>query len=161
MTILDFKDRPVESFDLESFGGRLGLAMKLASATLQGVGDAVGISRGAVSGLTKMTAPRTSSRKVPEIAVHLGVATEWLAYGAGEPPKDANLAPVQRVPLPAIAPPARAQAQRPTLTGLQSATIEKLETLMAAGHFSDMDCVDLLTSLKPRLELVDNAAAAS
>lgn len=159
---LNFANRPLTSFDLNTFGGRLGYAIRFAKVTLQRVADEVGVNRASISGLCMLDKPRTSSRKVPELAAFLGVPADWLAYGTGEAPTGPVTFEESESGTLALRGPQsqRAGVHNPALTGLQAATLEKLEALMVAGAFGDMDCVEFLTTLKPKLSAIEAADKA-
>jgi transcriptional regulator with XRE-family HTH domain len=149
---LHFKNRTPGSFDLNTFGGRIGYALLLANRTQADVAGAIGITTSSVSGLCRMNKPRTSSRNIPEIASFLGVPNDWLAYGIGEAPTRETIG---RPPRPSATPQAgksgTASERNSRLSDMQAATLGKLELLMVSGAFNDMDCLELLTGLKPKL----------
>lgn len=134
--------------DLKTFGGRLTHALLLSNTRNIELARAIGISPQAVAKLCRISAPRTSSRRIPEIAAHLQVSLEWLAYGLGPGPTEEGLTTSEAV---TQSDGVQATTARFRLTALQAATLDKLEALMAGGTFDDLDCLELLTDLKPKL----------
>jgi hypothetical protein len=89
-------------------------------------------------------------------------ALDWLAYGTGEAPTGpVSLEKNESGALALRGPNAHcAVARKPVLTGLQSATLEKLEAQVVAGGFGEMDCLEFLTTLKPKLSAIEAADRA-
>jgi transcriptional regulator with XRE-family HTH domain len=126
--------------DLRTFGERLTCAVTLAGVTQRELARAICVTPQAIAKLCRISSPRTSSLRLPEIAAFLRVPVDWLAYGHSTPLVVAEQASgVTEV------------SGRFRLTDLQSATLGKLAALMANGALDDLDCLELLTGLKPKL----------
>lgn len=107
--------RDIDSFDLETFGGRLSYAISISGKSQPDLARVLDVARSSISNLCKMQKSRTASRNVPEIARFLGVANDWLSYGMGEVPTKETLGRSEEM------------------------------------SFDDMDALELLTNLKPKL----------
>jgi transcriptional regulator with XRE-family HTH domain len=142
----------LDSFDLETFGGRISYALSISDKSQSDVARFLDVARSSISGLCRMQKPRTASRNVPEIAKFLGVSNDWLAYGMGEVPKPETIGRFEEEPSAPANPVRRLVEKRNSkLTDLQAAALGKLELLMVSGVFDDMDALELLTTLKPKL----------
>lgn len=126
--------------NLRTFGERLTCAVTLARVTQRELAQAIGVTPQAIAKLCRISSPRTSSLRLPEIAAFLQVPVDWLAYGHSMP----LVAPEQTSVVTEV-------SGRLQLTDLQSATLGKLAALMATGALDDWDCLELLTRLKPKL----------
>jgi transcriptional regulator with XRE-family HTH domain len=120
--------------NLKLFPERLEWAIKRTGMKQTTLARAVGITPQAVSKMLSNQRDVYIGENGAEMARALGVPIEWLVYGQG-----------------GIPPPPPKQFTYAGLTHLQSALLDALHDVMAAGLYPDDEAIDTLAFLKPRV----------